>query len=215
MENKVSATIFTALLFIGSVGVAQATPYIYTVNRSFDGGSVIGTITTDTLGSNLGAANFVAWSLNLQRGSDTEVATQNNTTLTLSGLAPAITATLDGLTITMASETDLNSAGASRSSFLIGNDGPSGFYYSLGSGVGDFGDYYQIEAIRLNSGNQAFATNDSVTFIGQNSASVPIPGTWALLVAGLLALWPYLGVRRRSVAKNEQVGGDYLSGRNL
>ena len=184
-----------AALLAASCATANAAAYIYNVNESFDGGTVTGTITTDAIGS-LGAANFTDWSLSLQRGADTANLTASNSTLSLGELAPTIFATLSGLTITLADQNALVTAGAFNSSFFISNGGPTGTFFDLESDAfsPDPGDYFSMEVIRLSAGNQAFAGNNSVTFTTQ-SAGVPEPATLALLgISGLGFL------RRRKVA---------------
>ena len=172
---------------------ANAASHIYNVSESFDGGTATGTVTTDALGS-LGAANFTGWNLTVQRGADSSTLTPANSALDLGQLAPTITATLSSLTITVADEAALTAAGASNSLFFIANGGPTGVFYDLGSGLAR-GSFFSAEAIRLNSGNQAFAPNTtSVTFLA--ASSVPAPATLPLLAIGGAAMaW-----RRRKAA---------------
>lgn len=127
--TKTATTLGISLgLIVGSA--SQILAFTFNLNRSFDGGTAIGTITTDQLGT-LNSTNITNWSIQISRGADTRLLTENDSVLDVGDLPPTIFATATELTITPATEAELISAGATASRLGFIDGGFSGRTISL------------------------------------------------------------------------------------
>jgi hypothetical protein len=117
-RTGILASMLVAMLLL--VGVSNASPITYTVNRTIGAGSVAGTIKTDGTVGVLTAANVTDWNLTLNDGSSTFIltgpASGNNSHVFITG--SDVTAT----------------AGALSFNFSGGDSGYFLFQVSFGSG---------------------------------------------------------------------------------
>ena len=169
-----------------SVSVANAT--VYNVNRTIDGGSVVGTITTDGATGLINPSDFTAWDL---------VLSGPGSTVTISSSDPDGVVFGQGADITAdATNVSFNFSG-SDSGFLVFQDGMGlgQHYWCVNSNNGTCNDNESVVPQGFMDPSAQFASRSGNLVIASATGAAPEPATWALMLLGFAGLG-YAGFRQ-------------------
>jgi hypothetical protein len=171
-----------------AVAVSPATATVYNVNRTIDGGSVVGTITTDGATGTIDPSDFIAWDLTLTGVGATTTITNNDTGAAVWGQGADITAD--------ASQVSFNFSG-SDSGFLVFQDGimSGNTYWCVDSTSDTCTASEAVVPQRYTDSSAQFATLSGVQVIASAAGAAPEPATWALMLLGFVGLG-YAGFRQ-------------------
>jgi hypothetical protein len=188
-------SMFVAMLLL--VGVANAAPVTYNVNRTIAAGSVKGTIQTDGTVGVLTAANVIDWNLTLNDGTNTFVltgpASGNNSHVFITG--SDVTATAASLSF--------NFSGVDSGYFLFQVSFGSGLHYycdATSAGVCSAGERVVPQTLATSQ----LITPSGTAIIGTGGAApssgpllIPTLSDWGLVALALLLFGTTLWIRSK------------------
>jgi hypothetical protein len=171
---------------LAAVSPANAT--VYNVNRTIDGGSVVGTITTDDATGTIAPSDFIAWDLVLTGVGATTTITNNDPGATVWGSGVDITAD--------ATNVSFNFSG-SDGGFLVFQDGmgSGNSYWCVNSTNGACSASESVVPQNFTDPSARFATLSGNQVIASAAGAAPEPATWALMLVGFAGLG-YAGLRQ-------------------
>jgi PEP-CTERM motif len=169
-----------------AVAASPANATVYNVNRTIDGGSVIGTITTDGATGTINPSDFIAWDLQLSGPGSTVTISSSDAIHAVYGSGVDITAD--------ATQVSFNFS-ASDSGFLVFQQvmGSGQTYWCVNSNNGTCNDNESVVPQGFLDTSAQFATRSGIQVIA--SAAAPEPATWALMLLGFAGLG-YAGFRQ-------------------
>lgn len=163
------------LLVVGLSGAAQAVPITYDINRIVDGGSVIGTITTDGTIGTLATANVTSWSFTVFDGIASFLFDGDENFVIF---GTAVSATVGGLFFNF----DHPTSSTMRWDEDIGSNR---WIYSLSLGTTDGSGLEQISHIGFPGAAQQFTRPTGTVLFASAQTTIPEPAILALLPLGL------------------------------
>jgi PEP-CTERM motif len=161
---------------------------VYNVNRTIDGGSVVGTITTDGATGTITPSDFTAWDLVLTGVGATTTITNNDPGAAVWGQGVDITAD--------ATNVSFNFSG-NDGGFLVFQDGmgSGNKYWCVNSTNGACSDSESVVPQNFMDPSAQYATLSGNQVIATAAAAAPEPATWALMLLGFAGLG-YAGFRQ-------------------
>jgi hypothetical protein len=171
-----------------AVAASPANATVYNVNRTIDGGSVIGTITTDGATGTINPSDFIAWDLQLSGPGSTVTISSSDAIHAVYGSGVDITAD--------ATQVSFNFS-ASDSGFLVFQQvmGSGQTYWCVNSNNGTCNDNESVVPQGFLDPSAQFATRSGIQVIASATGAAPEPATWALTLLGFAGLG-YAGFRQ-------------------
>jgi hypothetical protein len=170
-----------------AAAVVPANATVYNVNRTIDGGSVVGTITTDGATGTIAPSDFTAWDLVLSGPGSTITISSNDAQHTVYGSGVDITASATQISFNFS---------ASDGGFLVFqqvmNSGQT--YWCVNSNNGTCNDNESVVPQGFMNMSAQFADREGNQVIA-TAGAVPEPTTWALMLLGFAGLG-YAGFRQ-------------------
>jgi hypothetical protein len=171
-----------------AAALSPANATVYNVNRTIDGGSVVGTITTDGATGTIDPTDFVAWDLMLSGPGSTVTITSNDTPHAVYGSGVDITADATQISFNFS---------ASDGGFLVFqqtmNSGQT--YWCVNSNNSTCNDNESVVPQGFLDPSAQFATRTGNQVIASAAGAAPEPATWALMLMGFAGLG-YAGFRQ-------------------
>jgi hypothetical protein len=171
-----------------AVAVSPANATVYNVNRTIDGGSVVGTITTDGATGEISPSDFIAWDLVLSGPGSTVTITSSDPQHTVYGSGVDITADATQIAFNFT---------ASDGGFLVFQQvmGSGQTYWCVNSNNGTCDNNESVVPQGFMDPSAQFASRIGVQVIASAAAAAPEPATWALMLLGFAGLG-YAGFRQ-------------------
>jgi hypothetical protein len=171
-----------------AVAVSPASATVYDVNRTIDGGSVVGTITTDGATGTINPSDFTAWDLVLSGPGSTVTISSSDTPHAVYGSGVDITADATQISFNFS---------AIDGGFLVFQQtmGSGQTYWCVNSNNGTCNDNESVVPQGFMDPSAQFATRSGVQVIASATGAAPEPATWALMLLGFAGLG-YAGFRQ-------------------
>jgi hypothetical protein len=171
-----------------ATAIVPANATVYNVNRTVDGGSVVGTITTDGARGTINPSDFTAWDLVLRGPGSTMTISSSDTPHAVYGSGVDITADATQISFNFS---------ASDSGFLVFqqvmNSGQT--YWCVNSNNSTCNDNESIVPQGFTDPSAQFATRTGIQVIAPAAGIVPEPAIWAFALLGFAGLG-YAGFRQ-------------------
>jgi hypothetical protein len=186
------ARIVGALLGCAAAALAAAAvpanATVYNVDRTIDGGSVVGTITTDGATGTISPSDFTAWDLVLSGPGSIVTISSGDAIHAVYGSGVDITAD--------ATQVSFNFS-ASDGGFLVFQQtmGSGQTYWCVNSNNGTCNDNESVVPQGFMDPSAQFATRSGNLVIASATGAAPEPATWALMLLGFAGLG-YAGFRQ-------------------
>jgi PEP-CTERM motif len=188
MRQQVRIALLGCAVGALAVAAAPADATVYNVNRTIDGGSVVGTITTDGATGTIAPSDFIAWDLVLSGPGSTVTIANTDAQHAVYGSGVDITADATQISFNFS---------ASDGGFLVFqqtmNSGQT--YWCVNSNNGTCNDNESVVPQGFMDTSAQFATRSGTLVIATAAGAVPEPTTWALMLLGFAGLG-YAGFRR-------------------
>jgi hypothetical protein len=171
-----------------AVAVSPASATVYDVNRTIDGGSVVGTITTDGATGTINPSDFTAWDLVLSGPGSTVTISSSDTPHAVYGSGVDITADATQISFNFS---------AIDGGFLVFQQtmGSGQTYWCVNSNNGTCNDNESVVPQGFMDPSAQFATRIGNQVIATAAGAVPEPATWAMMLLGFAGLG-YAGLRQ-------------------
>jgi hypothetical protein len=171
-----------------AVVVSPADATVYNVNRTIDGGSVVGTITTDGATGTINPSDFTAWDLVLSGPGASVTITSSDPGAVVFGLGADITAD--------ATNVSFNFSGGDNG-FLVFQDGMGlgQHYWCVNTTNSTCNENESVVPQGFMDPSAQFATRSGIQVIASATGGTPEPATWALMLVGFAGLG-YAGFRQ-------------------
>ena len=189
MRQRIKIVLLACAAAALAAAVAPASATVYNVNRTIDGGSVVGTITTDGATGVINPSDFIAWDLVLSGPGSTVTISSNDLQHAVYGQGVDITA--DGTNVSF--------------NFSAGDGGYLVFqqvmtsgqtYWCVNSNNGTCNENEFVVPQGFGDPSAQFATRAGNVVIASATGAAPEPATWALMLLGFAGLG-YAGFRQR------------------
>jgi PEP-CTERM motif len=171
-----------------ATAASPANATVYNVNRTIDGGSVVGTVTTDGATGTIDPSDFTAWNLVLTGPGSTMTISSNDAAHAVYGSGVDITASATQISFNFS---------ASDGGFLVFqqvmNSGQT--YWCVNSDSGTCKDNESVVPQGFMDTSAQFADREGTQVIATAAGAVPEPATWALMLLGFAGLG-YAGFRQ-------------------
>jgi PEP-CTERM motif len=187
-QVKIVSALLGCAAAMWAVAASPANATVYNVNRTIDGGSVVGTITTDGATGTINPSDFTAWDLVLSGPGSTVTISSSDAIHAVYGQGVDITA--DGTQVSF-------NFSASDGGFLVFQQtmGSGQTYWCVNSNNSTCNDNESVVPQGFMDPSAQFATRSGIQVIASTAGTVPEPGTWALMLLGFAGLG-YAGFRQ-------------------
>jgi hypothetical protein len=164
-----------------AVAASPANATVYNVNRTIDGGAVVGTITTDGATGTINPSDFIAWDLQLSGPGSTVTISSSDAIHAVYGSGVDITAD--------ATQVSFNFSG-SDDGFLVFQQtmGSGQTYWCVNSTNSTCNDNESVVPQGFMDPSAQFATRSGIQVIASAAGAAPEPATWALMLLGFAGL---------------------------
>ena len=181
MRQQVKIALLGCAVAALAAAVAPANATVYNVNRTIDGGLVVGTITTDGATGVINPSDFIAWDLELSGPGSTVTITSNDAQHAVYGQGVDITADATNVSFNFS---------AGDGGFLVFQQvmGSGQTYWCVNSNNGTCNDNESVVPQGFMDPSAQFATRTGVQVIESATGATPEPATWALMLLGFAGL---------------------------
>jgi PEP-CTERM motif len=188
MRKQIKTALLGSVAAALAAAASPANATVYNVDRTIDGGSVVGTITTDGATGTIDPSDFTAWDLVLSGPGSTVTISSSDTPHAVYGSGADITADATQISFNFS---------ASDGGFLVFqqtmNSGQT--YWCVNSTNSTCNDNESVVPQGFMDPSAQFADRSGTLVIATAAGAVPEPATWALMLLGFAGLG-YAGFRQ-------------------